>query len=171
MKITHIVLTATLLACGSAPMAFAQGFSDKDKDFLKDSTEGNLAEIKMAEMTLRTSKNADVRAFAQRMITDHKALIAGAKPVAAKAGITPPTSPSAKEDAIYLKLKVLTGETYDKSYVKAMVEDHHEDLDKMKAENASTSNPEMKKLSAHAENVIAKHTQMIDALAAKMGVS
>ncbi len=171
MKLAHIVLTASLLVSSGSVTVFAQGFSDKDKDYLKDSTEGNLAEIKMAEMTLKTSKNADVRAFAQQMITDHRALIAGAKPVAAKAGVTPPTTPSAKEDAIYLKLKVLTGETYDKSYVKAMVEDHHEDLEKTKAENGSTANPDMKKLTSHAENVIAKHTQMIDTLAKKMGVS
>ncbi len=171
MKITYVVLAVALIASSGVSAAFAQGFSDKDKDYLKESTEGNLAEIKMAEMTLKTSKNADVRGFAQQMITDHRALIAGAKPVAAKAGVTPPASPSAKEDAIYLKLKVLTGDTYDKSYVKAMVEDHHEDLDKVKAENGSTANADMKKLTSHAENVIARHSKMIDALAAKMGVS
>lgn len=50
-----------------------------------------------------------------------------------------------------------------------MAEDHHEDLTKVKAENARTSNGDMRKLTAHASNVIAKHTQMVDALNAKMG--
>ena len=144
MKLRMMVLTATLVACTGATAAFGQDFAEKDKAFLKDSTEGHLAEIKLGEMTLKTSKNAEIRAFAQKMITDHQALIEGSKPVAAKAGVSLPTGPGVKEDAIYLKLKALSGETYDKSYVKAMVEDHHEDLAKVKAENTSTSNPDMK---------------------------
>jgi putative membrane protein len=170
MKIRNVALAAALLATTGATAAFAQGFSDKDKAFLKDSTEDNLAEIKMAEMTVRTTKNPAIKTFAEQMIKDHHALIEGAKPVAMKAGVTPPTTTSAKADAEYLKLKVLTGDTYDKSYVKTMVDDHHEDLAKVKQENVSTTNADMKKLTAHASSVIAGHTKMIDGLAGKMGV-
>ena len=170
MKIRTIALITALFAC-TATASFAQGFSDKDKTFLKESTEDNLAEIKLAELTIKTTKNPQVRMFAEEMVKDHRALIEGAKPVAMKAGVTPPTTTSAKAEAEYLKLKVLTGETYDKSYVKTMVADHHEDLDKGKAENAATMNPDMKKLTAHAGQVIAMHTEKIDSLAAKMGVN
>ena len=82
MKIRTIALAAALLAGTAATAAHAQDFSDKDKTFLKDSTEDNLAEIKMAEMTLRTTKNPAIRAFAEQMIKDHHALLAGAKPIA-----------------------------------------------------------------------------------------
>jgi putative membrane protein len=169
MKIRTIALTTVLFAC-TATASFAQGFSDKDKSFLKEATEGNLAEIKMAELTIKTTKNPTIKAFAEQMVTDHQALIESSKPVAMKAGVTPPTTTSAKAEAVYLKLKVLTGETYDKSYVKAMVADHHEDLKMMKDENASTANPDMKKLSAHATEVVAMHSQKIDSIAAKMGL-
>ena len=170
MKIQTIALATALIACSGATAALAQGFSDKDKTFLKDSTEDNLAEIKMAEMTVRTTKNPAIKGFAEQMIRDHNALLAGAKPVAMKAGVTPPTTTSAKAEAEYLKLKALTGDTYDKSYVKTMVADHHEDLDKTKQENAATTNPDMKKLTAHAANVIAGHTQKIETIASSMGI-
>jgi putative membrane protein len=111
-----------------------------------------------------------VTAFAQKMITDHHALLTGAKPVAMKAGVTPPSGPSVGSDAEYLKLKVLSGDTFDKSYVKTMVGDHHADLDKVKAEHDSTQNDSMKKLTAHASDVISGHTKMIDGIAAKMGL-
>lgn len=169
MNIRTIALSAALLAA-TVPAAFGQAFSDQDKSFLKKATEDNLAEIKTAELTVKTSKNPEVKAFAEKMITDHRALLAGIKPVAAKAGVDLPTSPSLAEDATYAKLKVLSGDTYDKSYVKSMVSDHHEDLDKMKQENQATNNPDIKKLTAKASTVIAGHTKMIDALAGKMGV-
>lgn len=168
----HVAALATALLVANVPSVFAQAntFSDKDKTFLKDSTEDNLAEIKMAELVVKTTKNPEIKQFAAKMITDHKALIAGAKPVAAKAGVTPPTSPNVLSDAEYLKLKVLTGETFDKSYVKTMVDDHHKDLTKVKTEHDSTANADMKKLTAHAGEVIGTHTKMIDGIAGKMGL-
>ncbi|SEC48715.1 DUF4142 domain-containing protein [Terriglobus roseus] len=169
MKIRTLALTATLFAC-TATAAFGQGFSDKDKSFLKESTQDNMAEVKMAELALKTTKNPKIRSFAEKMVTDHNALLAGAKPVAAKAGVEPPKTDGFEANADYLKLKVLTGETFDKSYVKTMVSDHHSDLDKIKQENAATSNPDMKKLTTHAATVVAGHTKMVDALAGSMGL-
>lgn len=161
---------ATALAATAVTSVFAQGFSDKDKTFLKDAAGDNLGEVKEAQLALKTTKNPEIRAFAQKMITDHKALYAGMKPVAAKAGVTLPTSPSLSADASYLKLKVLSGETFDKEYVKGQVSDHHDDTTKAKEEFDTTQNPMMKKLAEHAGNVMEGHTKMIDALAGKMGV-
>ncbi len=161
---------ATALAATAATGAFAQAFSDKDKTFLKDAAGDNLGEIKQAELALKTTKNPQIRTFAQKMITDHHALYEGEKPVAAKAGVTLPTSASASADAQYLKLKVLTGDTFDKAYVKGAVSDHHDDTTKAKEEHDTTQNPEMKKLSTHAGTVMETHTKMIDSLAGTMGL-
>ncbi len=170
MKIATAALTVALIASAGTVAAHAQAFSDQDKTFLKHAAEDNIAEVKMAELTEKTTKNPEIRMFAEKMVTDHTALLEGIKPVAMKAGVKLPTSPSIAEQAEYAKLKVLTGETYDKSYVKGMVKDHHEDLDKMKQENVATNNPDIKKLTTHAADVIAGHTKMIDGIAGKMGV-
>ena len=171
MKIRTIAFACALSACAGMTSAYAQGFSEKDKAFLKDSTQDNLAEIKMAEMTVRTTKNPAVKTFAEQMIRDHGALLAGAKPVAMKAGVTPPATAGAKAEAEYLKLKALTGDTYDKSYVKTMVADHHQDLQKVKQENTSTANADMKHLTANAADVIERHTQRIEMIASNLGVN
>jgi putative membrane protein len=165
-------LVLAVFSIAAVPCSHAQSssFSDDDKKFIKDSTQDNLAEIKMAQLVVKTSKNPTVTAFAQKMITDHHALLVGAKPVAMKAGVTPPTSPSLAADAEYAKLKILSGDIFDKSYIKTMVSDHHDDLDKVKAEHDSTQNESMKKLTAHASTVIAGHTEMIDGIAGKMGL-
>src|ERR1700733_2868746 len=169
LRICVLVVAVTVAI---VPHAVPQSltFSDDDKAFLKNSTEDNLAEIKMGELALKTSKNPTITGFAQKMVSDHRALIAGAKPVAMKAGVTPPTSPSMTSDAEYLKLKVLSGDSFDRSYVKTMVSDHHDDLDKVNREHDSTQNPAMKKLTAHAAQVISGHKEMIEGIAAKMGV-
>jgi putative membrane protein len=169
MKILNLALASAILASTSVA-AFGQAFSDKDKTFLKDSTQDNMAEVKLAELAIKTTKNPKIKTFAEKMVTDHNALITGAKPVAAKAGVEPPKTDGIEANADYLKLKLLTGETFDKSYVKTMVSDHHADLDKINAEHEATSNPDMKKLTAHAATVVSGHTKMIDGLAGEMGL-
>jgi putative membrane protein len=169
MKILPIALASALLASTSVA-AFGQAFSDKDKSFLKDSTQDNMAEVKLAELAIKTTKNPQVKMFAEKMVTDHNALIEGAKPVAMKAGVTPPSTVGVEANAEYLKLKVLSGDTFDKSYVKSMVSDHHSDLDKINAEHDATANPDMKKLTAHAATVVEGHTKMIEGIASSMGV-
>ena len=168
----QVCIAIVAFAMTAAPRIYAQSttFSDDDKTFLKDSAQDNLAEIKMAQLAVKTSKNPTVTTFAQKMITDHHALLAGAKPVAMKAGVTPPTSTSMTADAEYMKLKVLSGDSFDKSYIKTMVSDHQEDLKKVKAEHDSTQNDSMKKLTAHATEVISGHTQMVEGIAGKMGL-
>jgi putative membrane protein len=165
-------LILLVVATTAVPFVNAQSatFSDDDKKFLKNAAQDNLAEIKLAQLAVKTSKNPTVTTFAQKMITDHHALLTGAKPVAMQAGVTPPTGPSMTADAEYMKLKVLSGDSFDKSYVKTMVSDHREDLDKVKAEHESTQNASMKKLTGHASDVIAGHLQMIEGIAEKMGV-
>src|ERR1700761_5655400 len=113
---TCLVLAALSFAAVPRVLAQSSTFSDDDKKFLKDSAADNMAEIKLAQLAEKTSKNPAVTAFAQKMITDHHALLAGAKPIAMEAGVTPPTGPSVGSDAEYLKLKVLSGDTFDKSY-------------------------------------------------------
>jgi putative membrane protein len=169
MKIVNLALASALLATCSVA-ASGQAFSDKDKSFLKDSMQDNMAEVKLAELAIKTTKNPKIKTFAQKMVTDHNALIAGAKPVAAKAGVEPPATDGIEANASYLKLKILTGETFDKSYIKTMVSDHHSDLDKIKTEHDTTASPQMKTLTAKAMTVVSGHTKMIDAMAGSMGL-
>ena len=170
MKLWSAVLIGTFAVLPVASL-HAQGFSDHDKSYLKDTAEGNRAEVKMAQLVLKTTKNAEIRQFAQKMIHDHTALLAGEKPVAAKAGVDLPTSPSTMQDAEYMKLKALSGDSFDKSYVKTMVDDHKHDVQATKDEHDQTQNPEMKKLTAHADAVMSEHLKMIENIAGKMGVT
>jgi putative membrane protein len=169
MKILHVALASAILASTSVA-ALGQAFSDKDKSFLKDSAQDNMAEVKLAELAIKTTHNPRIKTFAEKMVTDHTALLNGARPVAMKAGVTPPRTDGLEAGADYLKLKVLSGDTFDKSYVKTMVSDHHGDLDKINAEHDATMNPDMKKLTAHAATVVEGHTKMIDSIAGAMGL-
>ncbi len=87
--LAYFALAVVFLAAVPRIIAQASTFSDDDKKFLTDSAQDNLAEIKLAQLAVKTSKNPTVTTFAQKMVTDHRALLAGANPVAMKAGVSP----------------------------------------------------------------------------------
>lgn len=175
MKMYTIAL-GTALAAIATTGVFAQTsiFSDKDKDFLKTSAQDDYAEIKTAELALTKLKGVStpeapaLRAFAQKMISDHKMLLMGEKPVAAKAGVSLPDGPGVENDATYLKLKTLSGDEFVKSYVNSADSDHHKDATASDDEYNSTQNPEMKALAKKAGTVIESHVKMIDGIKGKM---
>lgn len=146
-------------------------FSAHDKMFLKNSAQGNMTEIKLAQLALTKTSNDDVKDFAQRMVDDHTKLQENMKPFVEQAGVTPPSDLSAKDKMLEKKLSALSGDTFDKQYITAMVKDHHKDLGDFKTEVSSTKNSQLKDAVSQGEQVIQEHTTMIDGIAQKHGVS
>ena len=159
---------AGLAACLCGVVA-AQDTKSADKTFIKDSSEGSLAEVNFAKLALEKSQDPNVRKFANKMIEDHEKLITSMKPFAAKYGVKPSGTP-VMDHAKYEELKMKSGTDFDRAYVEAMVKDHHDDLKKFKDEEASTSDPELKAAVAKGEKVIMEHTMMIDNIAHMGGI-
>ncbi len=155
---------------GVALAGTAAAQSHSDKAFLEKASQGNVAEVELGKLALRKSTNADVRAFAQRMIKDHQTLGKKMAPLMAEADVKPSISLNTEHQHLFNKLNALSGTDFDKEYVKAMDEDHHEDLKDFKEEESSTQVPALKTAVASGEKVIAEHTQMADALSQKMGL-
>lgn len=164
------VVRSAMLGCAVALATMAaQALDDTDKSFIADASQGDLTEIKLSQLALSKSSNADVKTYAQKMIDDHTMLETKMKPFADKAGVTPATDLNAEHQSVYDKLNGLSGTDFDKAYVEAMDKDHHEDLTKFKSEMGATKDPAFKKTVAQGTKVVAMHTRMIDGLSRKMG--
>ena len=161
-----------MAACCVAGLAQgATGSPAQDKMFLMTSAEGSMAEIQMSQMALKKSKNEDVKQIAQKMIDDHTKLLADMKPFADQMGVPPPTklNPAHMQEAA--RLKAMSGASFDKEYLTAMVGDHHKTIGDFQAEEASTPNADLKTVVMQGEQVVRAHTEMIDASAQKMGIT
>jgi putative membrane protein len=143
---------------------------DQDKKFVTAASEGGLAEVDFGKLAAQKAKNPDVRAFAQKMVQDHTTLNNKMAPVAQELGVTPAQHLGVENVAEYAKLKVLTGDEFDKSYVSEMVKDHHADLAAFQQEEQVAANPALKRTVTAGARVIAMHTHMADHLAQELGV-
>src|ERR1700686_810308 len=91
-------------------------------------TAGNI-DIAAAQQALKKSKNKDVRAFAQDMVRDHKAVNEKALALLKKLKVTPqdnPTSQALKKDADakLAQYAKLSGPAFDKTYAQNEVAYH-----------------------------------------------
>jgi len=142
----------------------------QDTKFLEEANQGNVDEIELAQLALKKTQNDDVKNFAQKMVHDHNMLIENLKPFADEAGKQAPSHPSLATEAEKVKLDMLTGESFDKAYIKAMVEDHHKDLQAFRAEIKSTGYPAFRSAVEQGEQVVLEHLEMINQIAKKNGI-
>lgn len=112
--------TASVVADASAGISSIGADMDasKTQDFVTKAAIANMFEIKTSEQAVKTSKNADVLAFAKMMIKDHTA--AGKKfetAAAATSGLTPPVALDDDHQKKLDDLAAKTGADFDKAYV------------------------------------------------------
>jgi putative membrane protein len=95
-----------------------------EQTFIKEAIEGNLAEVKMGELSQQKGDESDVKTYGQMLVKDHGAANEKAKAAAQSAGVTPPSSPSAKQQKTYDMLSKLSGEKFDRQFAEHMIKDH-----------------------------------------------
>jgi putative membrane protein len=114
----------------SASAALAQDkAADKDSQkFIKAAIEGNYAEVDIGKLAQEKGKNDAVKQYGAILVKDHGAANDKAKQAASQIGVDPPTGSGVSHKAEYLKLKVLSGDSFDRSFAKGMVKDHEADI-------------------------------------------
>jgi putative membrane protein len=170
MDAMRAVVVGVAVVSASGVMAHAQDTASQDKMFLMNAAEGGMTEIQASQLALKKSKNADVKAYAQKMVDDHTMLIAQMKPFADQMGVVPPAKLKPEHMQEMSRLKAMSGDKFDKEYVTAMVADHHKDLGDFMTERDTTSNADLKATVAKGTDVIKEHTEMIDQMAQKDGI-
>jgi len=151
------------------PLA-ASAASDPDHKFYKTAAEGGLAEVQLGQLAEDKATDDAVKQFGAKMVTDHSSVNQKLQQLAQSKNITLPTSPSVMEMASKTKLEVLSGNTFDKSYIKGMVKDHEEDIALFKREARSGKDPDAKAFAVATLPTLQEHLKMIRSIATKDGV-
>jgi putative membrane protein len=96
--------------------------------FVSNASQTDMYEIEAGKMAQQRSKNADVKAFGKKMVTDHTAMSNSMKPLIAAAGQTPATSLDQRRQGFIDNLKSASDADFDKTYVDQQVAGHEEAL-------------------------------------------
>lgn len=158
-----------LVICAAPMLAFAAD-TVPDSSFYKDAAEAGIAEIDAGNLASEKATDPKLKEFAAMMVKDHSAANAKLQPLATSKGVKWPVSANVGQIATLAKLKLLSGETFDKSYIKGQVKAHKETVALLKKEIASGEDPDAKAFAKSTLPTVRAHLKAIDAIAAGAGV-
>ena len=157
---------------GTGGQAGAGTLSDANIVALLD--EANKADSAAGALARSKATNADVRAFAQLMITEHHLLRAKGQELAKKLNLTPqaPTNDPVKAAAtsqMNALQSASKGAQFDQTYIDQEVIIHKAVLDLAEQAHGATQNAELKQLIETAKPYLERHLDRAEALQKKLG--
>lgn len=143
--------------------------SAQDRKFVMDAAQGGMAEVELGRLATERASNADVKAFARRMIDDHTTANERLKQVAREKSVTLPTELSAEHKQHRDKLAKATGAEFDKMYMSHMVKDHEKTVADFEKETKNGQDAAVRSFAQQTLPTLREHLQMTHQLAAKVG--
>lgn len=142
--------------------------SEHNAQFVVDAANGNLAEIRMAELALQKSSNKDIKEIAKMLQDDHTAALNDLKILASNKSISIPADVT---DDTKQKLQKLTDEkpaAFDKEWTDKLMEKHMKTISDYEAALGTVTDQDIKnwintvlpKIRAHHDKLMALNSRL-----------
>ena len=162
---TSDTASATTTGAGAGTLTV---MSNEDKEFVVKAGMGGLAEVQMGNLALQKASNADVKAFAQRMVTDHSKANAELAQLATAKGLALPTELADAHKAGYEHLNGLSGAEFDKAYMQHMVSDHETTVADFDKASTSATDADLKAWAGKTLPTLKEHLELAKTTARKV---
>lgn len=150
-----ILLAATSTAAFAAPTA---------QEFVTKASVAGMFEVETSNVALTHSSDADVKAFAKQMVTDHTAAGNTLKTIAAKEGLKPATALDSNHQEKLDELKTASKDDFNDTYI-SLQEDAHDDAVSLFGDYAKNGdNAALKQFAAKTLPTLEKHKAHIEKL-------
>jgi putative membrane protein len=133
----------------------------KPQEFSNLAAQSDGYELAAAQCALAQSRNPRVRAFAERMVSDHEQMARDLGDAAKASGLEPPQPHVGGDQARFLmSLQSARGEEFDREYGRQQMLAHTGALATMRSYAAQGSDPNLRRVASSAVPIIERHLQM-----------
>ena len=138
----------------------SSAMTPEDKEFVSKAGMAGLAEVQMANLALQKALNADVKAFAQRMVTDHSKVNTELREFATAKGLALPAEVEGEHKNGLDHVSSLSGPEFDKSYMEHMVADHEKAVALFTTASTGATDPDLKAWAARTLPALQEHLRL-----------
>ncbi|HEX6729738.1 MAG TPA: DUF4142 domain-containing protein [Pyrinomonadaceae bacterium] len=149
----------TAAAPTTTPVTSAPARRD-DRAFAMEVAQNGIAEIALARLAAKNAQGADVKRFAQRVITDHTKVGNELKPIAAAKGITLPADMTDAQKATVSRLTALKGAEFDREFMTLMAENHDKSVTTFKEVARDGTDADIKAFAVKTLATLEEHQKM-----------
>jgi len=120
----------------------------------------------MGQLAQQNGGSADVKAFGQRLVSDHSKAMDQAAALAKTMSVQVPTEPKPEAQDEYQKLQGLKGTEFDKEFAQHMVTDHEQTIQKFE-QQAKGGNDQVAQYAQQTLPVLQTHLDMAQKIEAQ----
>jgi putative membrane protein len=131
-----------------------------DQEFMTKAAQGGMAEVSLGQIASSKATNAGVKAFGDRMVTDHSKLNDGLKQLAQTKGVTLPADVDQASKDTADKLTKASAKAFDKEYISDMVTDHEKDVKEFEKQSKAAKDPDLKTWVTNSLPTLQDHLKM-----------
>jgi len=166
------IITLLFAGCACASFAAAQSNSvtSGDRTFMDKAAQGGLAEVQLGQLAEQKASSQAVKDFGSRMEKDHSQANEKLKGVASAKDVTLPDSLDAKDKALYNRLSGLSGQAFDKAYMRAMIQDHNQDIAEFRKESKQAHDRDVRSFANTTLPTLEDHLRMAKQVGSEVGV-
>lgn len=157
----------TVASPTTTPVTSAPARRD-DRAFAMEVAQNGIAEIALARLVAKNAQGADVKRFAQRVITDHTKVANELKQIATAKGITLPADMTAAQQATVTRLTALKGAEFDREFMTIMAENHDKSVTAFKEVARDGTDAEIKAFAAKTVPTLEEHQKMAHEIHGKL---
>jgi putative membrane protein len=141
-----------------------------DSAFYKSLAEGGLAEVQLGKLAVDKASDPTIKNFGAMMVKDHSAANEELKSLAASKSISLPDGPGVAADAKKTELEVLSGSSFDKSYLSNQIKAHKSTVSLLHKEISSGKDPEAKAFAQKVLPTVQSHLNAAEKIADSQGM-
>jgi putative membrane protein len=172
----RVRIVAALVAAGvglglvSASVAQEKREAVDDRTFVMKASAAGLAGINLAMQAEKQSSNEEVKKFARHIVRDHTKANEELNKLADKKRLTVARTMDQKHTRMATRLAGMTGEAFDRDFVRQMVADHDEAVQLFEAEAKNGQDADLKEFASKTLPTLKEHRKMARDLAKTVGV-
>ncbi len=140
--------------------ASASKVSSNEEKMIRQLAEANMAEINTGKLAQDKAQSSEVKSFAKKMVDDHTKALDDLKQLAQSKGVTLPTEPNKQQMEVEQKLQALSGEKFDRQYMKQAGDRAHKQTHQLLQKAAKADDTDLKNYATKTMPAVEGHQQM-----------
>ena len=159
-----LALAACAQQQAAAPAPAAPAPLTSDQQFVDRAALGTASEAELGQLARTRAASPAVRAFANRIIADHRQAHARLSTLERRIGLLPASSPPPRS-----QLAALFGADFDRQFIADQVKNHQEAIALYEAEARTGQDPRLRRYASETLPMLYRNLQQAQAIAARLG--
>jgi putative membrane protein len=132
--------------------------SATDRKFMEDAARGGMAEVQLAQMAQQKASRQEVKDYARKLEQDHTQANDKLKSIAQQRQIQLSTDIGEHQQMVS-RLSNLSGDEFDRAYMRMMVQDHKKDIKEFQRESNRSIDSDLKEFASTTLPTLQQHLQ------------